>query len=308
MPKISVIIPVYRVEDYLRECLNSVIAQSFTDIEVVCVNDGSDDNSPKILAEYAQRDSRIRVINQENQGLSVARNVGLKNAIGEYIFFLDSDDVIHPKTLEIAYHFAKKYNAELVDLRYTSSNVSSFITKNYDKYKIPHKMSETPFSLGIEYQKFKLLFFVWTKLYKRTLLQGVEFIPKIQFEDYPFVFAVLARKPKTVVVRAKLYFYRARAHSISQAVNPKQIADYHYGINYLYGIYNQSESDLKFFKYKFLPIILKHQLKRCKKGGEEMFVEFAKELRDLQTKELLSLMGNGLLRYFRLIKIIKQYS
>ena len=91
MPKISVIIPVYNVEKYLAECLTSVVNQTFKDIEIICVNDGSTDNSPKILKEFAQKDSRIKIINQENQGLSAARNTGLDVATGEYVSFIDSD-------------------------------------------------------------------------------------------------------------------------------------------------------------------------------------------------------------------------
>ena len=100
MPKISIIIPVYKVEEYLPACLDSVLAQTFTDWEAICVNDGSPDNCGAILAEYAQKDSRIKVISQENQGVSVARNKALENAQGEYISFLDSDDELAPTFLQ----------------------------------------------------------------------------------------------------------------------------------------------------------------------------------------------------------------
>ena len=99
--KISIIIPIYKVEKYLQSCLDSVLAQTFKDWEAICVNDGSPDNSGKILTEYAKKDPRIKIITQNNQGPSVARNNGLKQANGKYIFFLDSDDFIHPQLLEI---------------------------------------------------------------------------------------------------------------------------------------------------------------------------------------------------------------
>ena len=94
MPKISVIIPVYNVEKYLRECLDSLLNQTFKDIEIICVNDGSTDGSLNILNEYASKDSRFIIINQNNQGLSAARNNGLNVAKGDYVAFLDSDDYI----------------------------------------------------------------------------------------------------------------------------------------------------------------------------------------------------------------------
>ena len=94
MPKISVIVPVYKVEKFLPKCLESLINQTLKDIEIICINDGSPDNSLKILEEYAKKDSRIKIINQKNAGPSVARNNGMSAASGEYIGFVDSDDWI----------------------------------------------------------------------------------------------------------------------------------------------------------------------------------------------------------------------
>ena len=101
MPTISVIVPVYRVEKYIRRCVDSILAQSFRDYELILVDDGSPDYSGAICDEYATRDPRIRVIHKENGGLSSARNVGIDAASGEYLFFMDSDDIIHPDTLRI---------------------------------------------------------------------------------------------------------------------------------------------------------------------------------------------------------------
>ena len=110
MIKISVIIPVYNVERFLARTLDSVLNQTFQELEIICVNDGSPDNCASILESYAQKDKRIKVITQENQGLSVARNNGFAQATGDYIYFLDSDDVIHPRCLETAYYFAEKFS------------------------------------------------------------------------------------------------------------------------------------------------------------------------------------------------------
>ena len=99
--KISVIIPVYNVEKYLRRCLESVINNTYTNLEIICINDGSSDNSLKILNEYAARDSRVVVFSKSNGGLSSARNKGIKKSTGEYITFIDSDDWVHPQFFEI---------------------------------------------------------------------------------------------------------------------------------------------------------------------------------------------------------------
>ena len=114
MPKISIIIPVYKVEEYLPACLDSVLAQTFTDWEAICVNDGSPDNCGTILAEYAQKDSRIKVITQDNQGVSVARNKAMENATGEYICFLDSDDELAPTFFQKMHQAITDTNSDIV--------------------------------------------------------------------------------------------------------------------------------------------------------------------------------------------------
>ena len=112
-PKISVIVPVYNVQNYLRQCLDSIIGQSFSNFEMICINDGSTDDSPQILEQYAALDSRIRIISQPNRGLSAARNAGLAQATAEYIFFIDSDDYIEPDTLEKLFDTARRTGADL---------------------------------------------------------------------------------------------------------------------------------------------------------------------------------------------------
>ena len=111
-PLVSVIIPVYNVEKYLPQCLNSVLSQTLTDMEILCVNDGSTDSSPQILAEYQKKDRRIRILNQDNAGLSAARNKGLSNASGKYIYYLDSDDYLEPDALE---KMAQRMETEQLD-------------------------------------------------------------------------------------------------------------------------------------------------------------------------------------------------
>lgn len=108
-PKVSVIIPVYNVEKYLDDCLENVVNQTLQDIEIICVNDGSTDNSLEVLQKYENEDARIKIINKENGGLSSARNAGIKEAKGEYILFLDSDDMVSRGVCKNAYYLAKIY-------------------------------------------------------------------------------------------------------------------------------------------------------------------------------------------------------
>ena len=114
MVKVSVIIPVYNVEPYLKQCMDSVVGQTLKDIEIICVDDGSTDNSLDILREYAAEDSRIQIIEQKNAGAGAARNNGMRYATGKYLSFLDSDDFFEPRMLEKAYDLAEKDQADFV--------------------------------------------------------------------------------------------------------------------------------------------------------------------------------------------------
>ena len=120
MPAISIIIPMYGVEKYLRRCLDSVQNQTFTDWQAICVDDGSPDKSGEIAEEYAKKDKRFVVIHKENGGLSDARNAGMEHATGDYILYIDSDDFIHPQTLEIAYSLALRDGSDIVSFTYLS--------------------------------------------------------------------------------------------------------------------------------------------------------------------------------------------
>ena len=117
MPNISVIMPVYNQEKYLNECLDSVLRQTFQDIEIICVDDGSSDSSPSILKQYAKKDSRVRVLFQENQGAGSARNHGFSVANGKYVIFLDSDDIFEEKLLEKLFTKIEKTNSDVVVCR-----------------------------------------------------------------------------------------------------------------------------------------------------------------------------------------------
>ena len=259
MPEISVIIPVYNVEKYLNECLDSVLAQTFKDFEVICVNDGSTDNSPEILRQYADKDQRVKIVTQSNQGLSMARNNGLKEACGRYVYFVDSDDAIHPQCLEIAYSLAEKQQADLVCFSYIKMKEKIPDTGAFDISKLKSKTTCSPLQYCFG-KKYKIRFNVWTKFYRRKLLNGLEFIPKIHFEDYPHTFAVMARKPKTVIIDEPLYFYRINENSIShQKSSPQQIKDYHTGISSVYEIYKAPElkKEFAFLRRKLIPNLLK---------------------------------------------------
>ena len=207
MPKISIIIPMYNVEKYLRRCLDSVQNQTFSDFQAICVNDGSPDNSGQIAEEYAARDNRFIVVHKENGGLSDARNAGMPYATGEYIMFLDSDDFIHPQTMEIAYAIARRDRADIVAYTYdrfyrpqlmvyhklglNTDNVRPLgIRKKYNVAKIKSRVTDDVFEYATErvHNKFnknrKWLIKhcqVWKNMYRRELIADITFIKGILF-------------------------------------------------------------------------------------------------------------------------------
>ncbi len=311
MSKVSVIIPVYNVEQFLARCLDSVLTQTFKDIEVICVNDGSTDNSAQILDDYSKKDNRIKLITQKNQGLSEARNNGLKQATGEYIYFLDSDDAIEPQTIEICYQISAKYNTDLVCFGYKKSDGKELPEEIFDISKIQAKIYDKPLYKGCS-GKNRISFNVWTKFYKKSLIDDMNFIKGIQFEDYPFTYAVLSNHPKTALLPLKLHLYTKNINSISnQKSSPKQISGYWTGILSVVSLYSQKglKKELDFFKKDALPRLLKHQYNKCSHASAEVSAEmwkvFSDELADLQQKGMLAFKWHGLWRYCQYKRLLK---
>ncbi|MBR2579012.1 MAG: glycosyltransferase [Clostridia bacterium] len=208
---VSVIIPVYKVEDYLDDCLNSVQNQTYKDIEIICVNDGSPDNSGEILKRHQKKDKRIKIINQENQGISVTRNVGMKAATGNWIYFLDSDDLIVPYTLEKAVESAKQYDAEIVNFKYEDfsqhlrPDLSEKQYQGLGKRLVEVKDKENPFKV-FNLDKVN----VWQNLYKRSFLEenNIKFEKGIICEDVLFTWKCELCAKKMVKDDNVYYLYR----------------------------------------------------------------------------------------------------
>ncbi len=212
MIKISIIVPVYNVERYLAICLDSLISQTLKDIEIICVNDGSTDDSGQILKEFASADKRIIVITQRNQGLSVARNVGMKYAEGQYIAFCDSDDWVDSDYYEKLYNAATFYNCDIA--------VAGIKKLKKGKEKIfldyKDKTITSDFQEKIKICDVPDFCYVCNKIYRTKLLKcsGLEFEPGMCYEDIIFTPQVLYELNSLVSVQGTYYHYRMRANSI----------------------------------------------------------------------------------------------
>ncbi|MDO5553870.1 MAG: glycosyltransferase [Planctomycetia bacterium] len=211
-PRISVIVPVYNVAEWLEECLDSILNQTFQDLEVICVNDGSTDNSPDILKEYAAKDSRITIIHQENKGLSEARNTGMKVAKGDYILFVDSDDYIAVNLCELAIQNADSTGADMIMFEY-------YTIDNGKKTSLPLLQTNAVYTQDEERVKTVVEnnWSVWKFLWKTSFLRTnhLHFIAGIHFEDVPFSIKAAVLANKLATINASLYYYRIRETSIT---------------------------------------------------------------------------------------------
>ena len=207
-PKVSIVVPVYNVEKYLRECLDSLLAQKLKDIEVIVVNDGSTDSSPAIAAEYAARDSRVRVISKENEGYGKTMNRGFSEARGEYIGIVESDDFADPRMFKDMYKFAKKHDLDLVKANYYEHSEAG------DAFQEPFAgfSYKTVFDPRVDQRALTVLPIIWSALYRKDMIvrEGIRFneTPGASYQDTSFVFQVWASARRVAILPKGYLHYR----------------------------------------------------------------------------------------------------
>ena len=221
MPKLSIIIPIYNVEKYLGECLDSVINQTLTDIEILCVNDGSTDSSGQILAEYQSRDNRIKVINKENSGYGISMNMGLDAATGEYIGIVESDDFVTNTMFADLYNIALNNDAEIVKsdyFYYTTANNQTRKAGKISKFK-----SNKVFAAKEYPELIKMQPSIWSAIYKREFLNqnNIRFLetPGASYQDTAFSFKAISLA-KRIVLTDKAYLHY-RQDNVNSSVRSK---------------------------------------------------------------------------------------
>lgn len=224
--KISIIIPVYKVEEYLETCLDSVLAQTYQNLEILLVDDGSPDRCGEICDRYAQKDKRIRVIHKKNEGVARARNTALELASGDYISFMDSDDWIAPKAYEILYRGLKKYDADCsvgdCTRAYEKDGMLFFEKKEKQKEAECIEAKEVIGKLLLQGSA------IWNRLFKRKLFEKIRFPQGRINDDEVTALHVLAECRKIVYVNQETYYYRIRANSITTAAFSLKKLDFYY--------------------------------------------------------------------------------
>lgn len=219
---VSVIIPVYNTQEYISECLKSVIRQSYTNLEIIIVNDGATDGSMEIVRNHAKKDSRIKIINQSNKGLAAARNSGIRHASGDWLFFLDSDDYIADDAIETLLSNALSSHSDMVLSGYLR------FTDDGNKQKIPvpeititgsKKINEFFINGKNKYN------YVWSKLYSKNVFSRIQFPVDKNYEDDYTIDRISNSVTRFTTVNRPLYYYRQRKTSITHTPNAKNITD-----------------------------------------------------------------------------------
>lgn len=212
-PALSVIIPVYNVEEYLSECLESVVSQTLRDIEIICINDGSSDRSLEILQAFAKKDARIKVVNQQNKGVAAARNAGLKLVTSDYIAFLDSDDYLEKNAYELALQKIK--NSDLVIF---GTQVFGISNKKMEGYLRLSYKGRYNFHNPNVYTRINVC--TWNKIFKTQIIRenNIEFPEGLCFEDDAFVYKYISFVSTVYFLDEKLYYYRQRKNSIMHSL------------------------------------------------------------------------------------------
>lgn len=210
---VSIIIPAYNVEKYIEESINSVIQQSYSNIEIIIINDGSIDRTIEICEKIGRIDNRIKIINKKNEGVAKARNDGIKNCNGKYIAFVDSDDIISRDYIKSLMYYMKKYNADIV-----SCNFKKFY-KKIKKKKIKKQPQITQFNnveaLELLLYKKTLDSSLWNKIIKKDLFNNIAFDNNLKmFEDLDIMYRLFDLSNKIIYVDEKLYYYRVRPNSL----------------------------------------------------------------------------------------------
>ena len=216
---ISIIVPVYNAEKYLQKCLDSILEQTYQNLEIIIVNDGSTDNSGQICHEYEQKDSRIIYMEKENGGVSDTRNTGLDRMTGSYVTFVDSDDWLEPNYVQFLYEKLIEHQADIVVGNYTRFNEANSVFYFHTSADYYEKVYDNTSIISCLYDSKELLnsalIVAWGKIYKKEIMANFRFPIDRIGEDALFNLKALLDSKKVVYVNKSAYIYRVREGSLS---------------------------------------------------------------------------------------------
>lgn len=217
MDKVSIVVPIYNVEGYLKKCVESILNQTYKNLEIILVDDESPDRCPNICDEYAQKDKRIKVIHKKNGGLSDARNAGINIATGKFISFIDSDDYIDENYINTLYKLCIENKVDIAECDFLRFKDESEIRNQLNKkYKYENKVIDNREMMKRMFSKKKSIrtTVVWNKLYKKTLFDEIKFPKGKLHEDEFTTYKIIFNSKKIALTDKKMYFYRQNDRSI----------------------------------------------------------------------------------------------
>ncbi|WBW98616.1 glycosyltransferase family 2 protein [Oceanirhabdus sp. W0125-5] len=307
MSEISIVVPVYNVERYLRKCISSILEQSFKDFELILVDDGSTDNSGRICDEYKEKDSRIKVIHQENSGLSAARNIGIQTSEGKYITFIDSDDFIHPNMLEVLYNNLHTNKADISICDYNIVYEDKEVTKEFSNNNTKVYSNIEAVKKIVEKSKASMIV-ACGKLYRRNLFCDIRYPVGKYHEDEFVTYKLLYKSTKVVVTDAKLYYYLQRSNSITGSTYSikrlEKLEALEEGIKFFKNEENNELTYLAEFRYLFNIQIayyrVKYEMNYNKEIMDKLKIQYNQKFREFTGGNIknISIIRRMLLRVF----------
>ena len=276
MDKISVIVPIYNVKEYLNRCLDSILCQTYKNIELILIDDGSTDGSEKICDDYAKKDNRVVVYHQKNSGVSASRNKGLELATGEYIGFVDSDDYINEEMYEKLLNCLKLNNASISMCKYQLLNYGSVPKEINNTGEIVYPQIDAMKRVIISYE---ITSHLWNKLYKKELWDGITFPIGKKFEDLAVMYLVIEKINKLSILNENLYYYTRRQGSIMKTINTELLDNMREAFiirnKYLENKYDYYRKEIEISKVKYNKMSIDYL--------------FLGKLKDYQNKEIVML-------------------
>lgn len=309
-PIISVIIPVFNIESFIEDCIKSILNQSFTNYEIIFVNDGSTDNSVSIINKYMQQNSNLKLIHQENQGTGEARNNGLKNALGEYLLFIDADDTIENLMIEKLYQKAIEENADIVFCNINRIDSQQGQKIDSKSYKVVDKKALFKYILTFQYDSS-----VWAKLYKKSLFMTnkILFPSKLKHnEDNATFFKIIYYAKEISFLNQYLYNWRIVENSKSQTISKERLNSINsvltirYDFLTKYNIYHMYEDEFLLGMSRLLEVRIQNVLISNQPELKEYIIKLIDSLEFFTSFNLMKIKVNSITRYFLLLeKILK---
>ena len=299
---ITVIVPVYKVQPYLRQCIDSILDQEYVDLEVLLIDDGSPDRCGEICEEYALSDKRVRVFHTENQGLSAARNFGLQQAHGEYVGFVDSDDWIEPEMYTNLLQRMEDASADICMCGYWEENGA---------LKEIHQFADTSYSNTEALSALlaeKINNNVWNKLYRRELFQTIPFPDGKNYEDIAVIHKLLYSAGRVAVLSTPEYHYRVRPESITKTYSASNLIDFAdaYLCRYYFfqveakELFSENREELLCFAAKGISKVWRWW-NGCYREDQQMYESKIRELEQFSRENFPLLGYSSWPRYLRLI-------